>query len=81
VIINDAQFEDDNTVKLITVDGILGVKDQMKEYVDCGPGLMESNFLDFFLNMYEGNQANELTSTTGRTYNKRVPYQEGTGHR
>jgi len=66
------------------IDGVLEIKDQLKEYVNRGQGLAESNLLDFFLNTYERDQSKtdiQTPSSLGRKPNDRVPYLEGTGPR
>ena len=62
---------------------MLEIKDQLKEYADCGHALAGSNLLDFFLNTYERDQSKpDSVNPIGasRRPNERVPYLEGMGH-
>lgn len=73
----------DDSNEMITVeivDSTLQAKDQIKEYVDRGDQLVGTNFLDFFLNTYEKEEATLTESKQGRKPNERVPYKDGTGH-
>jgi hypothetical protein len=67
-------------VELTVNEGIIEVKDQLKEYVNCGARLADYCLLDFFLNTYEANILKPSASGLGRPSNERVPYLEGTGH-
>ncbi|RDB17999.1 ATP-dependent DNA helicase RRM3 [Hypsizygus marmoreus] len=65
--------------RVVVEDGELRVKDQVKDYRYRGEALLDSNYLDFFLNTYEGRlDSHSDTSgetTTQRTISERVPYQ------
>lgn len=62
------------------VDGKLELRDQMRQYADRGDALEDHNYLDFFINTYEGSPAKESTGDKsrkpGRPPNVRVPYQD-----
>jgi hypothetical protein len=59
---------------------VLTIKDDLKDYVDRGAALAGCNFLDFFLNTYEGEILAPPATNRGRKPNERVPYLENTGH-
>ena len=57
-------------VPLTAVKGILTIKDGMKDYLNCGPAMANMNFLDFFLNTYEGDLLVDSPDKRGRKPNK-----------
>jgi hypothetical protein len=65
---------------LKAVDGVLTIKDDLKDYVDRGSAMADWNMLDFFLNTYEGKMVVPSATGRGRPQSERVPYLEGTGH-
>ena len=67
-------------MNLTAVDGVLTMQDNVKDYVDRGLDLAQMSFLDFFLNTYEGESADQTSTGRGRKPNGRVSYLEGTGH-
>jgi hypothetical protein len=67
-------------VELTTVEGVLEIKDQLKEYIDRGPELATTCLLDFFLNTYERDKTRTPTTGTSHQLNERVPYLQNTGH-
>jgi hypothetical protein len=67
-------------VTMTAVEGTLTIKDDLKDYVDKGTALAKCNFLDFFLNTYDGELLPPSASNRGRKPNERVPYLENTGH-
>jgi hypothetical protein len=73
--VNSGEF-----VELTTVEGVLEIKDQLKEYIDRGPELATTCLLDFFLNTYEREKTRTPTTGTSRQLNERVPYLQNTGH-
>lgn len=54
-------------------DGILELRDQLKDYAERGTYLETSNFLEFFLNTYPEREISKSP------VNKRVPYIQGSG--
>jgi len=46
----------DETTIITAVDRVLTIKDNLKDYVDHGDQLANLNFLDFFLNTYNGDE-------------------------
>lgn len=70
------------------VDGILTKKDQVRDYMYRGDGLERYNFLDLFLNTYDGLPVNEGVDEDDREPSRlrrgprthqRFPYREGSG--
>ena len=59
----------DEIAIITTIDGMLTVKDDLKEYVDCGVVLEDYNLLDFFLNTYDSEELPASDSTRGRPLN------------
>jgi hypothetical protein len=47
-----AEQSNEDTVELIAVDGVLEIKDQLKQYVNRGESLEPMNLLAFFLDTY-----------------------------
>jgi hypothetical protein len=62
------------------VDGVLTMKDDIKDYADRGTEMTELSFFDFFIETYEGDRSQPSLNGRGRKPNGRVPYMEGTGH-
>jgi hypothetical protein len=62
------------------VEGRLHIKDQIREYIDCGNALASWSYLDYFLGTYDGRSLPERTSDRGRPASHRVPYLESSGH-
>ena len=60
-------------VELTVNEGVIEVKDQLKEYVDRGARLADYCLLDFFLNTYEADILKPCGSGLGRPSNERVP--------
>jgi hypothetical protein len=66
-------------------DDQLMLKDQLKEYADRGRPLAGYNFLDYFINTYDTDDAGRKMITVNREggcshpHNERVAYKEGTG--
>src|SRR5882762_4653836 len=52
----------DETAIITVVDGVLTLKDNLKDYINCGDQLANLNFLDFFLNTYNGDELQTLTT-------------------
>jgi hypothetical protein len=81
-----AKQSNEDTVELIAVDGVLEIKDQLKQYVNRGESLEPMNLLGFFLNTYEtdavGGATLETSSKTkpGPKAKERIGYLEGSGH-
>src|SRR5882762_10518515 len=81
-----AEQSNEDTVELIAVDGVLEIKDQLKQYVDRGESLEPMNLLAFFLDTYEtdavGGATPETSSKTkpGPKAKERIAYLEGSGH-
>jgi hypothetical protein len=67
-------------VTLTAVEGVLTIKDELKDYVDWGPELTNCNLLDFFLNTYDGDLVLSSLSNHGQKLNERVQYLNSTGH-
>lgn len=69
---------------ILLVDGVVTIKDQLKDYQFRGELMEDMNFLAFMLQTYEG-KLNESevddeivpTFTAGRPHNLRVPYKDG----
>jgi hypothetical protein len=70
----------DETAIITAVDGVLTLKDDLKDYGDRGDQLANLNFLDFFLNTYDGDELPNSNNTRGRPPNDRVSYLDNTGH-
>ena len=70
----------EETVTLKAIDGVLTVKDDLKDYVDRGNAMANWNMLAFFLDTYEGTMVDPSAGIRGRPQNIRVPYLNGTGH-
>ncbi|RDB16871.1 ATP-dependent DNA helicase PIF1 [Hypsizygus marmoreus] len=73
----------DTNVQVIIQDGQIQVRDQLKEYQYRGDALKDYNFLDFFLNTYEGPlldvSGDHDSSSRARPRSVRVPYKAGAG--
>ncbi|RDB21373.1 hypothetical protein Hypma_011904 [Hypsizygus marmoreus] len=67
--------------RIVVQDGEVRLKDQVKDYRYRGDALAETNFLDFFLNTYEGRtdiRTNDDADESRRhTFSEHVPYKEG----
>jgi len=70
----------DETAIITAVDGVLTLKDDLKDYSDRGDQLANFNVLEFSLNTYDGDELPNSDNTRGRPPNDRVSYLDNTGH-
>ena len=78
----DVNHDGVDCVQILVVDGVLEIKDQLKNYVDCGPALANFSLLEFFLNTYKTDTPGSIESENlhGHHTKERIPYLEGTAH-